>query len=65
MSINLFLILFLIIILINTTSSEKIFKIPFKKLITSQYFLNQSNIIANEYMTQIVVEISIGIPLQK
>ena len=65
MSINLFLILFLIIILINTTSSEKIFKIPFKKLITSQYFPNQSNIIANEYMTQIVVEISIGTPPQK
>ena len=62
---RLLLILLLILLIINITLSQKILKIPFKKLVTSQYFPNQENPIANKYMSQLVVEMSVGTPPQK
>ena len=45
--------------------SEKIFSIPFKEYSTASLFPNQSNPITNKYMSQIAIEMEIGIPAQK
>ena len=55
----------IILLTINTIYSEKIFKIPFKIGSTVSLFSNQSNPIANKFMTQVVIELSIGNPEQK
>lgn len=55
----------IIFLSINVIYSEKIFKIPFKIDSTASLFPNQSNPIANKFMSQIVIELSIGNPEQK
>ena len=55
----------IILLTINTIYSEKIFKIPFKIGSTVSLFSNQSNPIANKFMSQVVIELSIGNPEQK
>ena len=61
------LILFhtIIYININTIFSEKILKIPFKYESTSKYFVNQSHPVTNKFMSQLLIDISIGTPPQK
>lgn len=55
----------LIIILIYSILTKKILKIPFKYYSTSQFFPNQSHPVTNKFMSQIIIEISIGTPPQK
>ena len=60
-----FILLLFAFIIPNNISSQKILKIPFKFYSTSQLFPNQSDPVTNIYMSQILIEISIGNPPQK
>ena len=55
----------IILLTINIIYSEKIFKIPFKTDSTVSLFPDQANPIANKFMSQLVIELSIGNPEQK
>ena len=53
------------IILLNIILSQKILKIPFKFYSSSQLFPNQFHPVTNKFMSQLLIEISIGTPPQK
>ena len=55
----------IILLNINLICSDKIFKIPFKIDSTSSFFPNKYNPVANKYMSQMTIELSIGNPQQK
>ena len=52
-------------ILLNIILSQKILKIPFKFYSSSQLFPNQFHPVTNKFMSQLLIEISIGTPPQK
>ena len=62
---NIPIVLLITLLSINIIYSEKIFKIPFKTDPTVSLFPNQSNPIADKFMSQIVIKLSIGNPEQK
>ena len=62
---KIFLFIFLIFILISIINTEKILKIPFKLYSTIHYFKDNPDIISKKYMSQLVIELSIGTPFQK
>ena len=57
--------IFIIYIFINIISSEKLLKIPFILFSTSIFYHDNPDIITNKYMSQLVIELSIGTPPQK
>ena len=62
---SLIIYLSIIYININIIFSEKILKIPFRYDSTSKYYINQSDPLINKFMSQLLIEISIGTPPQK
>ena len=46
-------------------SSEKLLKIPFKLFHTSHFYQENPDILSNKYMSQLIIELSIGKPSQK
>ena len=62
---KLLLNIYIINILINAITLQKILKIPFIAHHTSYLFKNKPDIILNKYMTELVIELSIGTPPQK
>ena len=59
------LIIYIINIYINIISPEKLLKIPFKLFLTSCFYKDNPEIISNKFMSQPVIELSIGTPPQK
>ena len=55
----------LLLIIFKKLSSRNITKIPFKFYPTNIFFPNQIHPLANRYMSQIAIELSIGTPPQK
>ena len=62
---KIFINIYIINAFINILSSEVLLKIPFKLYHTSHFYQENPDIISNKYMSQLIIEISIGKPPQK
>ena len=63
---KIFLNIYIIInVFIKIFSSEKLLKIPFKLFHTSHFYQENPDILSNKYMSQLIIELSIGKPSQK
>ena len=58
-------ILIILNIVIKMISSKKIFKIPFKFYSISPFYSNESHPVRDKFLSEIIIEISIGNPPQK
>ena len=59
------LMLLIIFLYINISSSKNILKIPFKLYPTYEFFKNQTHLLTKMHMSQLAVELSIGTPPKK
>ena len=62
---KIFINIYIINVFINIISSEELLKIPFKLYHTSHFYRENPDIISNKYMSQLIIDISIGKPPQK